>query len=361
MMAEAPCTVQLAGLMTVSGRWSHEKPMWQNVKDAAGSVKVTYGLIVWVDQGGGKVGYYALSAHRVAREKAATKIGRGGPADIPAVLLARLALSRSLRGQGLGAALVADALQRIVDVSGIDTEWCIEGQHVPASALFIADADERSIYDAALCISPYYRNLILLSTLGPPRTAFTVVSGNDDDITDHLKSAVIAAATSAAQAVGVNADAETLVVRKDRQGQNVKDAAAGASITYGVIGWGVLVLAALALLVMQTSHVRQRMRFYGLMQSLGASSKRIAALLLIDGAVIIVAGVAVALGVLWLGSGTIRDFAMSAFGVDAHVLLGALIPRLAVGIVLILGIATAAPLAMALRRDPLEVLEAPRD
>lgn len=37
--------------------------------------------------------------------------------EIPAVLLARLALSESLHGQGLGAVLVADALQRVVDAT----------------------------------------------------------------------------------------------------------------------------------------------------------------------------------------------------------------------------------------------------
>lgn len=63
------------------------------------------------------MGYYALSAHKVAREDVPNRIGRGGPVEIPAVLLARLALAESLRGQGLGASLVADALQRIVDAT----------------------------------------------------------------------------------------------------------------------------------------------------------------------------------------------------------------------------------------------------
>jgi GNAT superfamily N-acetyltransferase len=72
---------------------------------------------VWVDEGSVVVAYYALAAHKVAREDVPNRIGRGGPVEIPAVLLARLALSNSLRGQGLGAVLVADALQRIVDAT----------------------------------------------------------------------------------------------------------------------------------------------------------------------------------------------------------------------------------------------------
>jgi GNAT superfamily N-acetyltransferase len=72
---------------------------------------------VWADQDGAVVGYYALAAHKVARDEVPSKVGRGGPVEIPAVLLARLALSESLRGQGLGAVLVADALQRVVDAT----------------------------------------------------------------------------------------------------------------------------------------------------------------------------------------------------------------------------------------------------
>ena len=54
---------------------------------------------------------------RVAREDVPLKIARGSPVEIPAVLLARLALSEALRRQQLGAVLVADALQRIIDAA----------------------------------------------------------------------------------------------------------------------------------------------------------------------------------------------------------------------------------------------------
>ncbi|MGN6413396.1 GNAT family N-acetyltransferase [Flexivirga sp.] len=63
------------------------------------------------------VGYYALAAHKVARESVPPAGGRGGPSESFAVLLARLALSGSLRGQGYGAVLVADALARVVEAT----------------------------------------------------------------------------------------------------------------------------------------------------------------------------------------------------------------------------------------------------
>ena len=74
---------------------------------------------VWTDNAGAVVAYYALAAHKVVRDQVPAGIGRGGPAEIPAVLLARLALAQHLRGQGLGPVLVADALERVVEASRI--------------------------------------------------------------------------------------------------------------------------------------------------------------------------------------------------------------------------------------------------
>ena len=63
------------------------------------------------------VGYYTLAAHQVAKTELPTRVGRGGPDRVPAVLLARLGLDRSVHGRGYGAHLLADALKRIVDAS----------------------------------------------------------------------------------------------------------------------------------------------------------------------------------------------------------------------------------------------------
>ncbi|MFJ3488989.1 GNAT family N-acetyltransferase [Leifsonia aquatica] len=68
---------------------------------------------VWVADGE-VVGYYALSAHKVARAEVPGSIGRGGPREIPAVLIGKLALAERLRGRGLGDLLLADALTRVL-------------------------------------------------------------------------------------------------------------------------------------------------------------------------------------------------------------------------------------------------------
>ena len=58
------------------------------------------------------VAYFTLAAHLVAREEVPKRIGRGSPDVIPAILLARLALDRTLHGQGLGGELLWDAMER---------------------------------------------------------------------------------------------------------------------------------------------------------------------------------------------------------------------------------------------------------
>jgi GNAT superfamily N-acetyltransferase len=88
--------------------------VWLREHAATASKRDTARTWVWVEEGGRVVGYYALSAHKVAREQVVAREGRGGPAEIPAVLLAKLALAEHLRGRGLGAILVADALTRVV-------------------------------------------------------------------------------------------------------------------------------------------------------------------------------------------------------------------------------------------------------
>jgi predicted GNAT family N-acyltransferase len=59
------------------------------------------------------VGYYALSSHTVRYESLSDEQSKGLPhSDVPVILLGRLAVSRSERGQGLGALLLIDALRR---------------------------------------------------------------------------------------------------------------------------------------------------------------------------------------------------------------------------------------------------------
>lgn len=69
---------------------------------------------VWVPEKDPRVGgYYAISAHLIDREELSSGFAHGSPARIPAVLLAKLAVDARDQGQGVGSALLADALGRI--------------------------------------------------------------------------------------------------------------------------------------------------------------------------------------------------------------------------------------------------------
>jgi GNAT superfamily N-acetyltransferase len=65
------------------------------------------------------VAYYSLTGHRLVRDELPRKLGRGSPDEIPAVLLARLAVDRRAQGQGIGGAVLADAMHRVVEATNI--------------------------------------------------------------------------------------------------------------------------------------------------------------------------------------------------------------------------------------------------
>ena len=91
--------------------------VWLREQAVPATARRTARTWVWCDSEDRVLAYYSLAAHKVAREDVPAKIGQGGPTEIPAVSLARLALCESLRGQGFGEVLVADALARIVEAT----------------------------------------------------------------------------------------------------------------------------------------------------------------------------------------------------------------------------------------------------
>jgi GNAT superfamily N-acetyltransferase len=89
---------------------------------------------VWHAGDGLVVGYFSLAAHLVVRADLPPKVGRGAPEAIPAVLLARLALDRSLHGQGLGGELLLDALSRAVQASEVAAARLVVVDAIDAAA-----------------------------------------------------------------------------------------------------------------------------------------------------------------------------------------------------------------------------------
>ncbi len=58
------------------------------------------------------VGYYSLAPGNISRKQATVRASKSAPEPVSLVLLARLAVDQREQGQGLGRALLKDALQR---------------------------------------------------------------------------------------------------------------------------------------------------------------------------------------------------------------------------------------------------------
>ena len=65
------------------------------------------------------VGYYALAVGAVAHDHAPGRIRRNMPDPVPVMVLGRLAIDQMLRGQGIGSALLRDAVLRTLQAAEI--------------------------------------------------------------------------------------------------------------------------------------------------------------------------------------------------------------------------------------------------
>jgi len=90
---------------------------WLRDSAAHAQAMRTARTFVWHRGDGVVVAHFSLAAHLVQREGLPKRLAHGAPATIPAILLARLALTRALQGQGAGGELLWDALSRAVSAS----------------------------------------------------------------------------------------------------------------------------------------------------------------------------------------------------------------------------------------------------
>lgn len=107
-------------LHSVDGFDSSEPSLDAWLKNSAATAQAsrTSRTWVWVDGhtvAGARavVAYYSLASHLIAKETLPRRLA-SGPSEIPAVLLAKLALDHSLHGRGLGSDLLWDALDRVL-------------------------------------------------------------------------------------------------------------------------------------------------------------------------------------------------------------------------------------------------------
>jgi predicted N-acetyltransferase YhbS len=91
--------------------------VWLREHAATAQAKRTSVTFVWTRGDDVVVAYYSLAPHLIENADLPRRLGRGDPRQIPAILLARLALAEELRGSGLGGVLLYDALTRAVAAS----------------------------------------------------------------------------------------------------------------------------------------------------------------------------------------------------------------------------------------------------
>jgi GNAT superfamily N-acetyltransferase len=79
------------------------------------------------------VGYYTLAHISVESELAPKRVGRGMPRSIPAILMARFAVDKSMQGKGLGRSLFTDAIVRT---------WAVIQSGAAPVRVFVVDAKD---------------------------------------------------------------------------------------------------------------------------------------------------------------------------------------------------------------------------
>ena len=87
-----------------------------------------------VTQANAVVAYYAMSAGAVAASQATGNVKRNMPDPIPVLVLARLAIDQRYQSQGLGKALLKDAVLRAMRVARDVGVWALLVHAIDSSA-----------------------------------------------------------------------------------------------------------------------------------------------------------------------------------------------------------------------------------
>lgn len=113
-----------------------KKPLDDWIKNSAlgAERQRTSRTFVLCGDSGEVIAYYSLAAHALTPEGLPNRIRGNTRGAIPAVLIAKLALHHDHHGRGLGGALLADALGRVVEA----------GRHVGTRVVVVDAIDEEA-------------------------------------------------------------------------------------------------------------------------------------------------------------------------------------------------------------------------
>lgn len=122
------------------------------------NVSGTAAVHVCVNPDDGVVAFLALASHQMQAVDLSKGAAGGLTGDVPCTLLARMGLHRELRGQGLGAQLILEALKLAVQASA-----------VVASRLLVVDAKNESL-------AKWYASMNFHPTIGDPLRLYMKMS-----------------------------------------------------------------------------------------------------------------------------------------------------------------------------------------
>ncbi len=320
---------------------------------------------------GGATGTYTLTlastlgstpADLARRVAAATASVRVHPlvvvAELPALRL-DCPPGRPEQEEALPLVVVYDADLRPADLpygKDLAGSRCLAGTQVDPAGLYQPTPAQQHAWGAGLALHPDLADTAALSSAGPIRWSFVMTTGRSEELGDQLATVVDHELGPEAQRNGESLD-HVLSTRRVDSGDGIRAASEGIALVYRLIGWATVLLAALGLLVSQSILVGQRMWFFGLMRAIGAPRRQIAALVLLDVAVVLAAGFTLATAALAALQPLAASMASTLFGVEADLLRWSGLPALAGSAVLILAVAGIHPARKATRGDPVDVLE----
>ncbi|MFN0088187.1 MAG: GNAT family N-acetyltransferase [Blastocatellia bacterium] len=115
------------------------------------------------------VGYYTLANGSVSFESVPQAKGLPREYPIPVILLARLAIDRTMQGQGLGAVLIFDALKRAAEVSQLSAAYAVivDALNDQAKKFYLHYHFEESLDDPMRLFLPMHDILSFLNQVGP--------------------------------------------------------------------------------------------------------------------------------------------------------------------------------------------------
>lgn len=149
----------------------------------------------------------------------------------------------------------------------------------------------------------------------------------------------------------------TVNVQRLDTGDATRQASEAVRWLYLVISWAVLGVGGLGVLVAELLVLRDRSWFFGLSRATGAGRRHVATLVLGDVLLVFTAGMALAFVIAKLAQQPVEEFSRGRFGFEMSLLAPQVAGQLALAATAVLTLASVYPVWIALRLDPLDILE----